>query len=199
MPSAPYRCQYCVCTTAGEPKVSNVTFPSSGEMQTKCKVGLNCLNDGKRAARAYLIDVSLYRIDNFFFTPLTLRHLRHCLFKWETLLKPKKPVLQVEASRGRLGKGVCSSRAPSFRLPRPTRIRTTGRRHHQIGVGVDVCVGGTVCLAAYRRMSATTPERIEMPRCVFSVKLRTPLKAVTCLFNGPLRLKEHYFQTLYQK
>ena len=54
-------------------------------------------------------------------------------------------------------------------------MRTTGRLHHRRGeveVEVEVRRGtGTVCLAAYRRMSA----RGEMPRCVFSVKLWTDL------------------------
>lgn len=62
-------------------------FLSAKANRTGLKVGRRCR---EHATLSYLVHASLSRIDNFFFTPLTLRHLRHCLFKWETLPKPEE-------------------------------------------------------------------------------------------------------------
>lgn len=54
------------------------------------------------------------RIDNFFFTPLTLRHLRHCLFKWETL---PEPLARSVSWGGAVASGEASSEMRSREFP----------------------------------------------------------------------------------
>lgn len=80
----------CACTTTGIPSPLAVISVLSVDIQSSCKVIMKCAAASQAGCRdAYLVDVSLCRIDSFFFAPLTLRHLQHCLFKWEILAEPR--------------------------------------------------------------------------------------------------------------